>query len=73
MGEEWIFVGVYGRRDVIGGRRGRMKYIVARVERYLERKGLVLNIGKSKIIRFREGEVGGGKSGGGREEKVWRK
>lgn len=42
-----------------------MRSMIERLERYLERKGLELNIHKSKIMRFRKG--------GGREKKVkWR-
>lgn len=32
-----------------------MKWILKRLEGYLERKGLVLNTEKAKIIRFRNG------------------
>lgn len=33
-----------------------MRSMIARLERYLEGKGLVLNVGKSKVMRFREEE-----------------
>lgn len=37
-----------------------------RLEKYLDRKGLVLDTGKTKVIRF-------GKGGGGRRRKIsWR-
>ncbi|KAL6420867.1 hypothetical protein ACFW04_014383 [Cataglyphis niger] len=42
-----------------------MRSMIERLEGYLEKKGLELNVGKSKILRFRKG--------GGRERNVsWR-
>lgn len=31
-----------------------MKSILERLERYLDRKGLELNVGKTKVLKFRE-------------------
>ena len=42
---------------------GGMKCMIARLERYIDRKGLELNVGKSKIMRFRKS--GGSKNGRG--------
>ena len=46
-----------------------MKGMMARLERYMDEKGLQLNVGKSKIMRCRKGGGGGGRRwyGGGRE------
>ncbi|KAL6416889.1 hypothetical protein ACFW04_013103 [Cataglyphis niger] len=42
-----------------------MRSMIGKLEGYLEKKGLELNVGKSKILRFRKG--------GGRDRKVsWR-
>lgn len=44
----------------------KMKWLIKRLERYLDGKRLVLNTEKTKIVRF-------GKGGGGRRRKVsWR-
>ena len=32
-----------------------MKSMLERLERYLDRKGLELNVGKTEMLRFREG------------------
>jgi len=34
---------------------GEMRSIMERLERYIERKRLELNMGKTKILRFRKG------------------
>lgn len=34
---------------------GGMKSMVERLERYLDRKGLELNVEKTKVVRFRKG------------------
>ncbi|KMQ87820.1 hypothetical protein RF55_12808 [Lasius niger] len=42
-----------------------VKALVSRLERYLDRKGLELNVEKTKVMRFRKG--------GGRKKKIdWR-
>lgn len=33
---------------------GGMRNMIERLERYLERKGLELNVGKTRIVRFRK-------------------
>ncbi|EZA49461.1 hypothetical protein X777_11959 [Ooceraea biroi] len=39
--------------------------MIARLERYIDKKGMEVNIGKTKVMRFRKG--------GGRERKMkWR-
>jgi len=35
---------------------GKMKSMLKRLERYLDKKRLELNVGKTKVLRFREGE-----------------
>jgi len=41
--------------DVDGGGRREMKSMLERLERYLDRKGLKLNVRNTKVLRFREG------------------
>jgi len=38
-----------------------MRWLLKKLERYLDRKGLVLNVEKTKIIRFGKGRRGGRK------------
>jgi len=40
---------------VDGGGRREMKNMLERLERYLDRKGLKLNVRNTKVLRFREG------------------
>jgi len=43
----------------------KMGSMIERLEKYLEGKGLELNVGKTKIMRFRKGREG-------KEKKEWR-
>lgn len=36
-----------------------MRSMLARLEKYLDKKGLELNMGKTRIVRFRKEERGG--------------
>lgn len=47
-----------------------MRSMIGRLEKYMERKGLEVNVGKTKIMRFKRE---GGKESGGREEGRWRR
>jgi len=63
IGGEKIFSLAYADDMVLlAEEEGGMKCMIARMERYLDKKGLELNVGKSKIMRFRKG--------GGREKEV---
>lgn len=42
----------------------KMRSMLERLKIYLENKGLVLNVKKTKVMRFRKG--------GGREKREWR-
>lgn len=62
--KESVFLSVCGRRSIDGRREGR-KRMTERLEGYLDRKRLVLNVGKPKVMRF--------KKGGGKMKKTeWR-
>lgn len=43
-------------------KKGEMRSMMKRLEGYLEKKGLALNVNKSKVMRFRKG--------GGKMKKV---
>src|SRR5580765_4268653 len=65
LGEEKIWTLAYADDVVLISEEDGMRSMIERLEGYLERKGLELNVGKSKIMRFRKG--------GGRERVVnWR-
>lgn len=49
----------------------KMRSMLERLEIYLENKGLVLNVKKTKVMRFRKG--GGRKGNGDRREKGWKR
>lgn len=48
-----------------------MRSMLERLEIYLENKGLVLNVKKTKVMRFRK--RGGRKGNGDRREKGWKR
>ena len=66
LGEEKIYTLAYADDVVLMAEDEEgMKGMMARLERYAERKGLEVNAGKSKVMRFKKGR--------GREKKVkWR-
>ncbi|KMQ90927.1 hypothetical protein RF55_9259 [Lasius niger] len=66
LGNEKIWTLTYADDVVlISEEKDGMRSMIERLEGYLDRKGLGLNVGKSKIMRFRKG--------GGRERVVnWR-
>lgn len=41
--------------DIVLEEEGDMRSMMASLKRYLNRKGLVLNVAKSKVMRFRKG------------------
>lgn len=50
---------------LLAGKEEKMECMIRRLERYLEGKNLEVDVGKTKVVRFRKG--------GGRERKVeWR-
>jgi len=66
IGERRVYTLSYADDMVLlAENEGEMRSMLERLERYLDRKGLELNAGKTKVLRFREG--------GGRLGKVkWR-
>lgn len=50
---EGVYPSVRGRHSVDGGRGGKMKSTMERLEKYFDKKRLTLNVGKTKVIRFR--------------------
>lgn len=57
MGEERIYSLVYAD-DVVLLAEGEdeMRSLIGRLEEYMEGKGLELNVGKTKVMRFKRGE-----------------
>lgn len=41
---------------LLAEKEGQMRSMIERLEKYLEGKRLELNVGKSKIVRFRRGD-----------------
>jgi len=66
LGEERIYSLAYADDIVLlSEEEGEMRSLMERLEKYTSRKGLELNVEKTKIVRFRRG--------GGRQSKVdWR-
>lgn len=54
VGEKSILTGICGRHNIVSRRIGGMRNMIERLERYLERKGLELNVVKTRIVRFRK-------------------
>lgn len=50
---EDVYPSVCGRHSVDGGRRGKMKSTMERLEKYFNKKRLTLNVEKTKVIRFK--------------------
>jgi len=56
VGEERVYSLTYADDMVLlAEEEGEMRSMLIRLERYLEKKGLELNEGKTKVLRFREG------------------
>lgn len=55
MGEGKVFTLAYADDIVLAEKEEEMKCMIARLERYLEEKKLELNMGKTKVMRFRKG------------------
>lgn len=49
-----VFSLAYADDIVLLAEEGEMRSMIERLERYLERKGLELNVGKTRIVRFRK-------------------
>lgn len=54
LGEEKIFTLSYADDMVLIAEEGKMKSIIERLEKYMDRKGLEVKMGKTKIIKFRK-------------------
>lgn len=53
--EEKLYTLAYADDIVLLVENEKMKCMMIRLERYLNRTGLVLNVDKSKVMRFRKG------------------
>lgn len=49
-----VFSLAYADDIVLLAEEGGMRNMIERLEKYLERKGLELNVGKTRIVRFRK-------------------
>lgn len=75
VGEERIYLMAYADDiTLLAEGEDEMRSLIGRLEEYMERKGLELNVGKTKVMRFRRG---GGRmkkrENGDGEEKKWRR
>lgn len=50
---EGVYPSVRGRHSADGGRGGKMKSTMERLEKYFDKKRLALNVGKTTVIKFR--------------------
>jgi len=67
IGERKVYTLTYADDIVLmADREGEMRSMVGRLEGYLDEKGLELNVGKTKIMKFRKG-------GGRLARRTWKR